>query len=186
MFGSGIGDLLRRAKEAREKQEREQVPMCWLVLIPHLTLTNNYDSTPPPSALVSPTPPLSPAAKARKIRFAQLTPDNMHVYPSAPLSPKRKALALMPLAVGEEGVISLGEYKSHATNNHSDIVEGHGREDMLTFVAKKVGEEPEEGSPEYIRRKYFPSTPADDRLSRGSPLHPSPPPLPIPHRSALT
>ena len=177
--------MLRRAKEAREKQEREQVPICWLVLIPHLTLTNNYDSTPPPSALVSPTPPLSPAAKARKIRFAQLTPDNMHVYPSAPLSPKRKALALMPLAVGEEGVISLGEYKSHATNNHSDIVEGHGREDMLTFVAKKVGEEPEEGSPEYIRRKYFPSTPADDRLSRGSPLHPSPPPLPIPHRSAL-
>ena len=68
----------------------------------------------------------------------------------------------MPLAVGEEGVISLGEYKSHATNNHSDIVEGHGREDMPTSVAKRVGEEPEEGSPEYIRRKYFPSAPADD------------------------
>ena len=33
---------------------------------------------------------------------------------------------------------------------------------MLTSVAKKVGEEPDEGSPEYIRRKYFPSAPADD------------------------
>ena len=36
-------------------------------------------SSPPPSALVSPTWPLSPAAKARNIRFAQLTPDDVHV-----------------------------------------------------------------------------------------------------------
>ena len=67
----------------------------------------------------------------------------------------------MPLPVGEEGVISLGEYKSHATHNHSDIVEGHGQEDMPTSVTEKVGEEPEDGSPEYIRRKYFLSALAD-------------------------
>ena len=62
----------------------------------------------------------------------------------------------MPSPVGEEGVIDLREYKSHATNNHSNIVRGHGQEDMPTSVAKRVGEEPEEGSLEYIRRKYFP------------------------------
>ena len=49
----------------------------------------------------------------------------------------------------------------HATNNHSDIADGRGREDMPTSVAEKVSEEPEEGSPEYIRRKYFLSALAD-------------------------
>ena len=67
----------------------------------------------------------------------------------------------MPSSVGEEWVISLGEYKSHATTKHSNIVEGHGQEDMPTSVTKKVGEEPEERSPEYVRRKYFPSALAD-------------------------
>ena len=41
-------------------------------------------------------------------------------------------------------------------------MEGRGREDMPTSVAEKVSKEPEEGSPEYIRRKYFLSAPADD------------------------
>ena len=50
--------------------------------------------------------------------------------------------------------------QSHATNNHSDIADGRGREDIPTSVAKRVGEEPE-GSPEYIRIKYFPSALAD-------------------------
>ena len=56
----------------------------------------------------------------------------------------------MPSPVGEEWVTSLGEYKNHATNNHSDIADRCGREDIPTSVAKKVSEEPEEGSPEYI------------------------------------
>ena len=72
----------------------------------------------------------------------------------------------MPPPVGEKGVINLGEYKgegSHATPSHSDVVEGHGREDMPTSGdTEKPDEEPEEGSPEHIRRKYFPSAPADD------------------------
>ena len=68
----------------------------------------------------------------------------------------------MPSPVGEEGIISLGEYKSHATRSHNDVVEDHGREDMPTSATEEVGGEPEEGSPEYIRRKYFPSAPADD------------------------
>ena len=98
---------------------------------------SSRESSPPSSALVSPTRPLSPAAKAPKIYFAQLTPDDVDVYPSAPSSLKRKALALMPSPVGEEWVISLGEYKSHATNNQSDIVEGYHRtnpkHDILWF-----------------------------------------------------
>ena len=60
-------------------------------------------------------------------------------------------------------------------------MEGHGREDMPTSVAKKVSEEPEEGSPENIRRKYFLSAPADDSSlvwlipyrSAGTPIPPS-------------
>ena len=88
---------------------------------------SSRESSPPSSALVLPTRPLSLAAKAPKIHFAQLTSDDMHVYPSAPSSLKRKALALMLSPVGEEWVISLGEYKSHTTNNQSDIVEGYYR-----------------------------------------------------------
>ena len=63
----------------------------------------------------------------------------MCMYSSAPSWPKRKALTLIPSPVGEEGVISLGEYKGHATNNRSDIVEGHGREDMPTSVSRREG-----------------------------------------------
>ena len=82
--------------------------------------------------------------------------------------------------------MSLGEYKSHATTKHSNIVEGHGQEDMPTFVTKKVGEEPEERSPEYVRRKYFPSALAGGPSLSGSPMRSSPAPLPIPHHSTGT
>ena len=41
-------------------------------------------------------------------------------------------------------------------------MEGHGREDMPTSIAEKVGEGPEEGSTEYIHGKYFPSALADN------------------------
>ena len=71
--------------------------------------------------------------------------------------------------------------QSHATNNHSDIADGCVREDMPTSVAEKVSKEPEEGSPEYIQRKYFLSAPADDPSlvwlipyrSAGTPIPPS-------------
>ena len=66
----------------------------------------------------------------------------MHVYESAPPSPRRKPLAL-PSPPTDGSTISLGQWKGKIP----------GSEDL------KVENEPEEGTPEYIRRRFFPNAP---------------------------
>ena len=47
----------------------------------------------------------------RKLRFAEVTPDDVHVYESAPVSPKRMVLALPPPPDTRAGlIISLGTF----------------------------------------------------------------------------
>ena len=93
-----------------------------------------------------------PSSRAdKRIRFADILPQNVHVYESAPSSPKKKPLALLsPTDVepSDVPVVSLGTYKgpllSQSTTEHL-----------------KKGTV-EEGTPEDIRRRFFPSAPQFD------------------------
>lgn len=79
------------------------------------------------------------------LRFAEPTPDDVYVYESLPPSPRKKVLALPPPSVDRDGVVSLGEWRGNVpTPQPMDPPEP----------------EPEEGTPEYIRRRFFPSAPA--------------------------
>ncbi|KAJ7919333.1 hypothetical protein B0H13DRAFT_1708973 [Mycena leptocephala] len=125
-FGPGIGDLLKKVREARTGASSSY----------STTFINEYKA-PLPSALSSSPSSTRPASRASKqLRFAEVTPNDVHVYESAPSSPRKKALALPPPSADDKDVVSLGE-----------------------FNGKKDGE-PEEGTPEYIRRRFFPSAPA--------------------------
>ena len=91
-----------------------------------------------------------PSSRAeKKIRFAEVIPQNVHVYESAPSSPKKKPLALMsPTDVepSDVPVVSLGTYKGPLLSQSQD---------SKTSTT-------EEGSPEDIRRRFFPGASAFD------------------------
>ena len=91
-----------------------------------------------------------PSSRAeKKIRFAEVVPQNVHVYESAPSSPKKKPLALMsPTDVepSDAPVVSLGTYKGSLLSRSGD---------SRTTTA-------EEGTPEDIRRRFFPGAPVFD------------------------
>ncbi|KAF7319763.1 hypothetical protein MKEN_00758700 [Mycena kentingensis (nom. inval.)] len=127
-FGPGIADVLRRAREAREKSIEPTSPR-----------PTSPRPDPLPPALVSPSPSgTRPSSRAsKKLRFAQVTPNDVHVYDSAPPSPKKQALALLPPSANDDAV-SLGSLTPQDA----------------------PPKEPEEGTPEYIRRRFFPSVPA--------------------------
>ncbi|KAG7444158.1 uncharacterized protein BT62DRAFT_952584 [Guyanagaster necrorhizus] len=204
-FGADIGDILRRAREARERQaERDSEEMKRKQPegesvtaggngelqesdlftnsrrnlekgFPEVPITSEKPvsrsvspplaSFPPPSLSASATRPSTPNRALRKIRFAELSPTDVHVYESAPPSPRKKTMLALPpppLAGTDEDIVSLGTYPTSGMTS---------------------AEDPEEGSPEYIRRKYFPSAPffnpdlawmkpstSDDQLDESSPL----------------
>ncbi|KAF9464201.1 hypothetical protein BDZ94DRAFT_1308216 [Collybia nuda] len=158
-FGAGVGDLLKRVKNARMKQaqgtpngENTQDVADSLKEVP-ITSADNFITHVPSKDRLSPPPILStsstrPSSRAdRQLRFAELAPQDVHVYESAPPSPRRKPLALPP-PTGDGSSISLGQWKStmksHKTSSGS------------------IDVEPEEGTPEYIRRRYFPEAPVND------------------------
>ena len=122
--------------------------------------TNPASVFPPPSS-----PPTSasstrpPSRSDRKIRFAELTPDDIHVYESAPPSPRKRALALPPPSGDDGPTISLGRWKPPALTRIDSTgppseVEKAGSSDQAQDV--------EDGTPEDIRRRFFPTAPADD------------------------
>jgi hypothetical protein len=109
-----------------------------------------------------PTPGTSrPSSRAdRKLRFADVTPDDVYVYESAPPSPRKKPLALLSSSDDSGSsavpVISLGDYQTSKLFPKP-------KELAADIEMKSEGElEPEEGTPEYIRRRYFPNQSALD------------------------
>ncbi|KAF8817072.1 hypothetical protein BYT27DRAFT_7204880 [Phlegmacium glaucopus] len=107
-FGANVGDVLKRARLARE----------------------NTSNTRPSSR------------NGRTLRFAELSPQDVYVYESAPSSPKRRVLALPPPdPTVDDPAVSLGKW--------------NGR--MVAQPPTHDSNEPEEGSPEYIRRRFFPN-----------------------------
>jgi hypothetical protein len=126
----------------------------------------NHSSGPYHFLASSPPPALStghsrPASRAnRTLRFAQLSPDDVYVYESAPPSPRKKALPLPPPPdVPDPSIISLGQWKGTLPNSEPDT----SASTVPRIVTDTVEDaEMEEGTPEYIRRRYFPNAPAHD------------------------
>ncbi|KAJ3769911.1 hypothetical protein FB446DRAFT_790950 [Lentinula raphanica] len=173
-FGPGVGEILRRARQNREKKkdtkilsleevpvtsEREPLtsPMSELSLSGELS-GNGVVIGVPGSPLISSlsrsssragTRPNSPNRASRKLRFAELGPDQVHVYPSAPSSPKKTVLALPP-PDNDSNAVSIGLFKGKM--KPLDVE----RDDS------QIKDEVEEGTAEYIRQKYFPFAPANN------------------------
>ncbi|KAG6866175.1 hypothetical protein C0991_007725 [Blastosporella zonata] len=165
-FGAGVGDLLQRVKLAREKQAQgaqsgtaastdlaedhithlEPVPVTAKEEFGREIVSNRL-SPPPPALSTNSTRPSSRAD--RRLRFAELGPEDVHVYESAPPSPRRKALALPPPS-NDGSAVSLGKFS------------GKLAAPTPTSSEPKANVDPEEGSAEYIRRRYFPEAPAND------------------------
>ncbi|KAJ7724980.1 hypothetical protein DFH07DRAFT_1003441, partial [Mycena maculata] len=189
-FGPGIGDLLKKVREARAKTGAQFSCSAVDIGLRATTIYSNSSesiATAPPdgtgtnselfsfslrtslTALAPPgaeplkpdindaleegplPPALSPVSSptstrpasraSRKLRFAEVSPEDVHVYESAPPSPRKKALALPPPSEGASDVVSLGQWNGRVAPSMPDP-------------------EPEEGTPEYIRRRFFPSAPA--------------------------
>ncbi|KAJ6518694.1 hypothetical protein C8R45DRAFT_2812 [Mycena sanguinolenta] len=115
-------------------------------------------NAPMPSVLSSPSSTRPASRASKQLRFAEVTADDVHVYESAPSSPRKKALALPPPDPEDKDVVSLKPWNTAAPV-----------QDAL---------EPEEGTPEYIRRRYFPSAPAHNPDLAW--MEDTPPPNPVP------
>ncbi|KAH9922952.1 uncharacterized protein B0H18DRAFT_1016327 [Fomitopsis serialis] len=163
-FGPDVGEILRKAREARERKERpiegaEEIPM---VPSPPNSPPLSADgrtsrpSSPPQSALSR--PGTRPSSRAdRRIRFAELAPTDIHVYESAPPSPRKKALALPPPSPADGPTTSLGEWKGNTGPIRRRDAQAPAVDHSATTV-NSLGE----GTPEDIRRRFFPTAPAHD------------------------
>ncbi|EIN12174.1 hypothetical protein PUNSTDRAFT_96866 [Punctularia strigosozonata HHB-11173 SS5] len=183
-FGANIGDILLRARarrQAAQDQEQGQTekPSAAPATVVESAPTQEQDksdpspssrpTTPPPHS----TAPLSPLPKSptrsalsrrgsgsftrppsradRKLRFADLQPGDVHVYDSAPPSPRKRALALPPPSADDADAVSLGTWKGRALPASAQDPTPSGPQG-----------DAQEGTPEDIRRRFFPSAPAHD------------------------
>ncbi|KAJ7660981.1 hypothetical protein DFH06DRAFT_1326228 [Mycena polygramma] len=105
-------------------------------------------TAPLPSALTTPSSTRPASRASKQLRFAEVTENDVHVYESAPSSPRKKALALPAPSADDNGTVSLGQWT--------------GSVDLPQDAPKAQEPEPEEGTPEYIRRRFFPSAPANN------------------------
>jgi len=118
--------------------------------------------SPPPSALASPGSTRPSSRADRVLRFAELEPEDVHVYNSVPPSPKRKRLALPPPdSNAENQVVSLGKFHGKLITDKAGQVEVPEPQEEVNVIDEPK-KEAEEGSAEYIRQKFFPHAPKDD------------------------
>ncbi|KAJ6612794.1 hypothetical protein B0H10DRAFT_2051136 [Mycena sp. CBHHK59/15] len=175
-LGPGIEDILKKIREGRERNNltalRQELP----TQKQESNISDSLEEVPldssPRSKSPAPRVPLTPALSyagspantrpasraSRKLRFAELTPNDVHVYESAPPSPRKKALALLAPSAGERDVVSLGQWGG-TINSLQEKMDVDPPPAQPT-VGSKSEPEPEEGTPEYIRRRFFPSAPA--------------------------
>ncbi|KAG2140224.1 uncharacterized protein EDB93DRAFT_1209758 [Suillus bovinus] len=190
-LGSGADDLLERVRAARSRNtmkapaiaegvliQNEQAPgvSCEIPIVPSLpglaTRRNlsrvksleDFGKRAPPILVKSSTRPSSPSKAGRQLRFAALTPDDVYVYESAPVSPKRKAIALPPPPdTPDSSIVSLGTFEENGLSRKRPLSPARPKgNDMPAQKVTNDRSEPEEGTPEYIRRRYFPNMPPDD------------------------
>ncbi|KAA1472241.1 hypothetical protein DENSPDRAFT_865553 [Dentipellis sp. KUC8613] len=217
-FGADIGDILLRARRRREAAEQQEsvaaeeagsegVSEHLNPIVHDFAVDVDPESisrvSPPPLRVDTQSPPPSPppilssastrpsSRTGRMLRFADLKPQDIHVYESAPPSPRRKPLALPPPS-DDDHAVSLGQWKAkmpsfairdlppsppdvHMTSpqnpeQHNPISEtedapmspGEPEAAVAKATEPAASQDPEEGTPEYIRRRFFPNAPAGD------------------------
>lgn len=190
-LGSGASDLLERVRAARSRSttkapsiaegilvQDEQAPEVSreIPIVPPLSglairrnlsrvkSLEDFGKRAPPILVKSSTRPSSPSKASRQLRFAALTPADVYVYESAPVSPKRKAIALPPPPdAPDPSIVSLGTFKENCSPRKRPLSPASPKsEDRPVQKIANDSSEPEEGTPEYIRRRYFPNVPADN------------------------
>ncbi|KAH9046233.1 hypothetical protein EDB84DRAFT_695390 [Lactarius hengduanensis] len=184
IFGKNIGEVLQRARRAREANQGQTKPATSLErdLARGLPDDGAIAQPEPPTLRVVPvgeraaepssplsivsgasTRPSTPARANRKLRFAEVTPDDVHVYESAPPSPRRKPLALPPSS-SDDSAVSLGQWKGPFPKSLSPSQPPSEPPSLEKVTPSSVvsGLTPEEGTPEDIRRRFFPSLPSGD------------------------
>ncbi|TFK27690.1 cytoplasmic protein [Coprinopsis marcescibilis] len=184
-FGSGIGGVLERAKRNRtakasraeyvgtQHRHEAKLPASDMLdspQVPFQEVPITLEEPRPVERARSPPPPAlsagvsRPSSRAeRKLRFAELEPKDVYLYESHPPSPKRTVLALPPPSTEpDSSVVSLGTWhgKMAAEPQPTEPASVGLLEQPKNTAIKET--EPEEGTPEYIRRRYFPQVPADD------------------------
>ncbi|KAH9850156.1 hypothetical protein C2E23DRAFT_836503 [Lenzites betulinus] len=175
-FGSNVAETLQRAREVREGKRREtESPSQEVGVSP------SPSSSPPSQSrigertrsytnLFTPSPPTSahssrpPSRSERKIRFADVTADDVHVYESAPPSPRKRAIALPAPSDSDGPTVSMGQWRSRnaitpmtplrSTTDVSDDLVGEQKGTKVRDL--------EEGTPEDIRQRFFPAASASN------------------------
>ncbi|KAI5996033.1 hypothetical protein F5J12DRAFT_854794 [Pisolithus orientalis] len=183
-FGNDAPDLLRRVREARERklareaaqeteaernvissEQTERPPihhpkptLLSLGARPGILRVRSLESVPqsaPPTFSSQRSCTRPPSRTGKKIRFAEVTPKDIYVYESAPVSPKRQVFALPPPPDKPDSSIgSIPSKRPHPIDSPSDDKES---------AATATGDSKlEEGTPEHIRRRYFPDASEND------------------------
>ncbi|KAF9517230.1 hypothetical protein BS47DRAFT_1390022 [Hydnum rufescens UP504] len=158
-FGPGIGDVLRRAREARERQNALPPGSSSSSMLPGRDV--DPDILPQNSTSSEP----SARSKKRALRFADVKSSEIYTYESQPSSPKKGPIGLLPPTSGmDDSVIPLNLRPSTPLATSEPSLQPLQLEDP----------DPEEGTPEDIRRRYFPTARADAPtlawISSSSPL----------------
>ncbi|KAI5118017.1 hypothetical protein M0805_003454 [Coniferiporia weirii] len=179
-LGPNVGELLRKAREARvekqaeydllnskadnlgvngehgKKRHRDETE----ILQPSPNLPHSLSKLiSPRGILVSNTPPCSrsstPGKTARKLRFAEVTPSDVHIFQSEPPSPRRP-IGLLPPPPPE------GNSQNSAAGKL--LIDDIGRSQSGALLDQLLYSklEPEEGTPEDIRRRFFPHLSPND------------------------
>lgn len=113
-----------------------------------------------------------PSRADRQLRFADVTTKDVHVYESAPPSPKRKPLALMSPTEADGPTISLGNFQDKGGKLVPSAEDTTQTSSPMAVDSPTLEKQPTingdvvEGTPEDIRRRFFPNaTPHDPSLA---------------------
>ncbi|TDL19699.1 hypothetical protein BD410DRAFT_900034 [Rickenella mellea] len=170
-FGPNIGDVLRKAREARERNSK-RLHLASDVKHPIPTRALHEPQSPhspTPRGILVVTPPTSRASTpGRRIRFAEVTPDDVHVFQSEPPTPKRVLGLLLPPGPDDDGtpVVKIpGMVKIPQNDNAEGAPPPPDTAPSAAVPADMETPRPdvvEEGTPEDIRRRFFPNAPEHD------------------------
>ncbi|KZT57218.1 hypothetical protein CALCODRAFT_508919 [Calocera cornea HHB12733] len=116
----------------------------------------------PRSALRDSTAHSETSSTFRRLRFADVTPSDIHVYPSQPASPKSVHMLMAPPEDGSADGVPVTQLRFRSLHpermtKHDGPAVWMAKEASPELSVPKASDDPEEGTPEDIRRRFFPN-----------------------------